>query len=103
MTGKPPLEDQIKVASESLRALGIFVDTLQSRSKEISREYLLLREQLSPISEDAAALNVGRASSLLKMIEDEARSMNDLRRLIAGHCQDLRRNVRKMVVADEQE
>ena len=89
---------------ESLRALGIYVDTLQGVSEDISREYFLLSEQLSRISGGGAAINAGKASALLKMIEDEARSVNNLKRLIIGHCQELRRCLRTIEgVADEQE
>lgn len=97
------LEDQIKAASESLRALGIYVDTLHSRSEEILQEYLLLREQLSPISEDIASIDSGKANALLKMIEGETRSVDNLKRLIVSHCQELRRGLRRMVVNNDRE
>lgn len=97
------LEDQIKAASESLRALGIYVDALQSHSEEISREYLLVKKELIPISEGATVRDIGKTNALLKMIEDEAQSINSLKRLIAGHCQELRRNLRKMVVNNDRD
>lgn len=97
------LEDQIKAASESLRALGIYVDTLQGHSEEISQEYLLVREQLSPISEGITPIDAGKANALLKTIEDETRSVNNLKRLIFSHCQELRRGLRKMVVTNDQD
>lgn len=103
MTEKPPLEDQIKVASESFRALGIFADSLQSLSEEISREYLLVKKELTPISEGATVRDIDKTNALLKMIEDEARSISRIKRLIAGHCQELRRNLREMVINNEQE
>lgn len=97
------LEDQIKAASESLRALGIYVDTLQSHSEEILQEYLLVREQLSPISEGITPIDTGKANALLKTIEDETRSVNNLKRLIFSHCQELRRGLRRMVVNNDRD
>ena len=97
------LKDQIKAASESLRALGMYVSTLQSSSEEISQEYLLVREQLSPISEGITPIDSGKANALLKTIEGETRSVNNLKRLIFSHCQELRRGLRRMVVNNDRE